>query len=197
MTTTIDIDSHDAMEGLNAEHRRMAPYAVCSYCLNVDSINCAVDSFVPFKTRLWSRKKTWWIIHERQSMTDTLRVEGRTSSSPDGGNAISAHQLSSKRTSTIEGETQGKKECFSERHPEHGILTSPQRRKKVFSSPLVFVNEDVCNKSMPSLSDHSIQSRSEFSMPSLSEYSTPSLSEYSMPSLSSVRESEVSGGLPT
>jgi hypothetical protein len=113
-------------------------------------------------------------------------------SSPDGGNAIyNMFSWSSKKNvDEIEGETQGNKESFIERHPGHGILTSTQKRKKVLSSPLVFVDEDVCNKSMPSLSDYSMPSRSEFSMPSLSEYSTPSLAEYSMPSLSSVRESE-------
>jgi hypothetical protein len=97
---------------------------------------------------------------------------------------------SKKNVDEIEGETQGNKESFIERQPGHGILTSTQKRKKVLSSPLVLVDEDVCNKSMPSLSECSMPSRSEYSMPSLAEYSTPSLSEYSMPSLSSVRESE-------
>jgi hypothetical protein len=200
-----DIDSHDAfMEGLNAEQSPdgddMPLLASYSSLLSTVSIAQSIISCLSKRDLISQEDLVDNPVEEFiGSMTDTLEKKqqaGPAPSSSDGGDAIfSMFSWSSKKNvDEIEGETQGSKECFTERHPEHGILTSPQKRKKVLSSPLVVVHEGVCNKkSMPSLSDHSIPSRSEYSMPSLSEYSTPSLSEYSMPSLSSVRESEVSG----
>jgi hypothetical protein len=197
-----DIDSHDAfMEGLNAEQSSdgddmplLASYSSLMTTLSIAQsiISCLSKRDLIPQDDLVDNPMKEFI----GSITETLerKQQAGPAPSPDGGDAIfSMFSWSSKKNvDEIKGETEGSKGCFTERHPEHGILTSPQKRKKVFSSPLVFVPEDVCNDPMPSLSDHSMPSRSEYSMPSLSVYSTPSLSEYSMPSLSSVRESEVS-----
>jgi hypothetical protein len=179
-------DSHDAfMEGLSAEKSshgdEMPSLASYSSLLSAVSIAQSILSCISKRNLILQEDLTDNPMKEFiGSITNTLERKqqaGPAPSSPDGDNGIfNMFSWSSKKNvDEIKGETQGMKESFIERHPEHEILMSPQPRRAFLPSPPVYVHEDACDKSLPSLSD------------------MPSLSENSMPSLSSVRESEVSG----